>query len=788
MATQPRWNKNEAAILLEAVMNVENGTEKRKDAIVRVSGILRKMAIAQNIIVDEKYRNVNGITFQFQSMEYSAFGRISTTNKTGSKLFDEVVKLKEESHDEYEHLLKQAKEMAGEKVDTLEKEVDDMNYRSAFRNWLLNSGRNEAAVDRIVNEFDNVSAYAKMKRISAVDMWSISKAKQYSKYVHTLQEYKFFRVLQKEQYKFFRNNAKLYMTFLKAKIAPNIDNVSELVPEEEYTMTEIDQKLKDKYPVEMRDIYLILKQDAKHAYLTVQQIASKVGCDEKIVEIILTSATWSEMLGDGYVLGRNSRYRVKKIKFSVEHAYKDDTKEEIILKRAFRRGFRPQSIMDRKRFINLFEEQFEKTLTDDEVINRVSKVSFPFDDRLFLPKAIVDKITADMICHYVENYFEQKEILFYDILFEKYKESFNALVYSPEMLAAYIKFTFEGTDLFYSDKYFSYSKSAKPDITSEVVNYLIRTDRPCSYDEIYAALPHLKRNDIYFVLHYNNPEILGNSKKEYFHIEVAHVSPREQNALEIYCNRLLEGSRYITCNEIIDHLPQVDAELYEKCAGKFTKLGMRRILTYYLRTDFDVMTGVVTRKGEQMTVKEVFADYAHNHSRFTVNDIQELADYIGTVPYWDAVHSNAIRINDKDFVSDMMVDFDVDAVDNAIAFYCDDYLPLSGIVDYKRFPSCGYSWNIYLLQEYVYRFSKVFKLAFLGFTKKNASGVMVKKQQRYADFDSIVIDALAKTSVTTKQDALNYLCDSGFMTDRRYKKVEELLKKAMVLRKKNSEK
>lgn len=74
MAIQPRWNKMEAAILLEAVLNVENGLEKRKDAIVRVSATLRKMAKAQGVEIDDKYRNVNGITFQFQSMGYCALG------------------------------------------------------------------------------------------------------------------------------------------------------------------------------------------------------------------------------------------------------------------------------------------------------------------------------------------------------------------------------------------------------------------------------------------------------------------------------------------------------------------------------------------------------------------------------------------------------------------------------------------------------------------------------------------------------------------------------------------
>lgn len=787
MVVQPRWNIYEAAMLLEAVLSVENGIEKRKDAIVRVSESLRKMALTQNSNIDEKYRNVNGITFQFQSMEFSAFGRVSPTKKTGSKMFDEVVKIKNESPDEYEQILRQAKFLAGIEDDTLEKEVNDMDYKSTFKKWLINSGKDEAVVDRIMNGFENVSTYALNNKISMVNMWDISSIKQYTKYVHALQEYKFFRVLQKELYKFFQNNSKLYLIFLKEGLVLNEATVDEnkSIIEEDYATTKVDQGLKDKYPAEIKDIYQILKQDTKHAFLTTEQIASMAGCNDAVAAIILNTASWSEALGDGFVLGNNSKYRIKKqIEFSVDKAYKDDTKEEEILKSAFRRGFRIHSIMDRKRFINLFEERYGEAISDDEVASRISKISFSFDDRLFLPKAIVDRTTADSICQYIKHYFEQKEILFYDVLFKKYKEMFNSFVYCPEMLAEYIKFTIDGTPLFYSEKYFSYSQSAKPDIASEVIDYLIRADRPCSYDEIYAAMAHLNREDVYSVIHYNTPEILGNSKTEYFHIEVAHVSPRERSVLESYCKRLLERSRYITCNEVIEHLPQIDIELYGKCEGKFSTLGLRRILTYYLRNDFDVMTGVITKKGEQMTIKEVFADYAQNHSSFTVDDIQELASYTGTVPYWDSVHSNAIRINGDDFVSDSMVDFDVEAIDDAIAFYCSDYIPLAGIVDYMRFPPCGYSWNIYLLQEYVYRFSKMFKLEFLGFAKGNASGVIVKKNLGYLDFDAIITEVLSKTSITTKHDALNYLCDCGFITDRRYKKVEELLKKAMVLRKK----
>ena len=791
MAIQPRWNKVEAAILLEAVLNVENGLEERKQAIVRVSATLRKMAEKQGFEIDDKYRNVNGIIFQFQSMEFSALGRVSPTNKTGSKLFDEVVRMRKEFPSEYEELLKQAKELLTSNETKDGSKVCEMNYREAFKKWLLSLENDESAVNRIVGEFDDISDYAKNKRIFAADLWQITQAKQYMKYVQALQNYKFFRVLQKDKYKFFQKKSKLYLAFLKdaTAIAEAEELTSQHIVESDFSISDIDKDLYTRYPDEMRHIYQILKEDSKHAYLTLTQIAGMAKCKENIAEIILSDATWAEKLGDGFVLGANIKYHPKKnIELSIKKAYGLDSREEEILIKDFRRGFKPQSIMDRKRFINSYKERFDENLSDEEVVDCISKVTFSFDDRLFLPKAVIDKNTAESLRDYVENYFAQKEILFYDVLYETYKEQFNSLIYSPEMLAIYMKSTFVGTPLFFKEKYFSYSQTAKPDIGSEVIDYLIWIDRPCSYDEIYVAMPHLKKDDIYSVLHYNNPEILGNSKTEYFHVDAAHISDQERSNIETYCDRLLGDSRYITCNEIIEKLPQIDENLYERWEGRFTTLGLRRILTYYLRINFDVMTGVITRKGEQMAPKDVFADFAKRHSAFTVDDIQNLAEYIGTAPYWESVHSNAIRINSKEFISDEMIDFDVDAIDDAIAFYCNDYLPLADIVDFMRFPSCGYPWNIFLLQEYVYRFSKTFKLLALGFAKGNASGVIVKKQLDYPDFESVVIDALSKTNITIKQDAMNYLSDRGFITDRRYKKVEELLKKAVVMRKKNSEK
>ena len=60
MAKRKIWDKYEAAILLEAVLNIENNTEKRSEAIERVSKQLRSMAQNQGLSIDSTYRNANG--------------------------------------------------------------------------------------------------------------------------------------------------------------------------------------------------------------------------------------------------------------------------------------------------------------------------------------------------------------------------------------------------------------------------------------------------------------------------------------------------------------------------------------------------------------------------------------------------------------------------------------------------------------------------------------------------------------------------------------------------------
>lgn len=106
---QPSWNKYEAAILLEGLLDSMKGKLTRLEAIKAVSRDLRAMALHRGMEIDEVYRNTNGILFQMKSMESAYLGR--TVFKPATKLFADVAGLYHESCDEYKKLLREARAM-----------------------------------------------------------------------------------------------------------------------------------------------------------------------------------------------------------------------------------------------------------------------------------------------------------------------------------------------------------------------------------------------------------------------------------------------------------------------------------------------------------------------------------------------------------------------------------------------------------------------------------------------------------------------------------------------------
>ena len=183
---QPSWTKYESAILLEAVISTFDGLLSRSDAIKDVSSTLRKMAVNQGIEIDETYRNENGISFQMHSMESAYYGK--TIFKPATKMFVGIVNLYRNSPNEYQKLLKEAKEMTT-KPTTVENSF--MNY--------LSKKVSPIQLSEISTCYSEIESFCKKLNILRDPLFQTTDVEVIKKVLRTIEQNKFFRITHKKR-------------------------------------------------------------------------------------------------------------------------------------------------------------------------------------------------------------------------------------------------------------------------------------------------------------------------------------------------------------------------------------------------------------------------------------------------------------------------------------------------------------------------------------------------------------------------------------------------------------
>lgn len=108
MARPSRWDEYETALLVEAYIKVtENGGVKTR-VLQELSDNLRQMAVNKGIEIDDVYRNLNGMMWQYTFIE-KAFKKSGFGQHFPAKVFRYVVKLYLYNRKKFDEILKEAK-------------------------------------------------------------------------------------------------------------------------------------------------------------------------------------------------------------------------------------------------------------------------------------------------------------------------------------------------------------------------------------------------------------------------------------------------------------------------------------------------------------------------------------------------------------------------------------------------------------------------------------------------------------------------------------------------------
>lgn len=104
------------------------------------------------------------------------------------------------------------------------------------------------------------------------------------------------------------------------------------------------------------------------------------------------------------------------------------------------------------------------------------------------------------------------------------------------------------------------------------------------------------------------------------------------------------------------------------------------------------------------------------------------------------------------------------------------------------FQTAAAPWNLYVLENYVYKYSAEFTLLHPSFAATGVAGAIVRKSGPLKKLDSVVVDVLKQhPEIQSCQDAVVLLQHHGYTNRRRYANIEKLLASARTAARKETE-
>lgn len=315
MATrQPVWDKYEAALLLEGLLDILQGNMSKTDVIEYVSINLRKLAQKRGVEIDDQYRNTNGISFQLQSMKSAYYGY--TVSIPTTKLFTEVVTIYKNNPTEFSGILEEARAMI----------ADEKAIENSFMQY-LSTKVSPAQLSELYWCYSEIEAFCLKTKVLQSPLFQTTNYEVVKKVQRTVEQNKIFRITHRKQFNKILTAIRHYYTYIKEGRFPkgtesvfasddtksptssSVENSSTAVTvfnttNISITRTEQDKKLLQKYPIIFKRVFTALQelsQNRKNG-VSVNEIEVQINriARSAVIEEILNSASWSSPVGDNY--------------------------------------------------------------------------------------------------------------------------------------------------------------------------------------------------------------------------------------------------------------------------------------------------------------------------------------------------------------------------------------------------------------------------------------------------------------------------------------------------------
>lgn len=514
---------------------------------------------------------------------------------------------------------------------------------------------------------------------------------------------------------------------------------------------------------------------------------SSVMTDEAVAETEINSQPQQK----GYSIHENKEIEI--VAESVT-AYQDDVLLEqikIILSQYFVNGYRLDSKIEEKRFLRFYQQKFNKAFggSSEALGKKLEKCGINCSGKVFIPEQLLPVNLREEIKSFIDSELNQyKPCVYYKILFNHFRDKLlDTLITDEHILQICLMYFYK--DLWhFSENSISTSGKVRVNIDKEVINFVKEKGCVVSEEEVVHGLSFLPADKVCQAFVSNKDILISCGRKKRFHIDLFVISNKDINIVNSLIGNAIKQYKFITADELFKDIQQKIPSILSDNTS-IPDLGIRNAIASKLEYIYSFNGPIISDKRDNFSAADALLAFAHQKESFTLDDIDNMALLLNVPlnPYLKSLLEFCVRINENTFVAKNKVSFDANSTDNAISILMGDnhYLPIRPITNFSIFPECGYPWTQRLLESYLLTDSYKYTLLYSSFlTKNNVCGAIVKKDDhQFQNFDDVAAQVLADSRLTlTKENALNYLSQNGYIVQRRYGELNKVISRANALR------
>lgn len=445
-----------------------------------------------------------------------------------------------------------------------------------------------------------------------------------------------------------------------------------------------------------------------------------------------------------------------------------------ILEKYFPNGIRPNSIIDINKLKHYYFEVtgVKEWASNIDIMSLLIRIGIAHGEKVFAVSFEGRKSLVGLIGRLIS---EGHRLFYFSEFYDKHADFLLAIhIFSSELLKTVLLRSLPF--LYFSRSHFSTQSDVS--VKSEMLRCF---ESACclSHEQFKTKLPYVPIDKIKSVLAQNR-DFIWVGTGTYTHISKVEIDGVEQQVIEqkIKTKIAEHGYAFFAELDVSKHL-EINPELTETAIknGLFQKC---------LSDRYEKRGNVITPKSKVLNSIDVLRTFCLSHKRLTVTQLLEYEEEIYGRTHSQSLlvaYDTMIRVDKEHFVSDSEISFDIEATDNALLlFVSKDVIPLKAVTSFSSFPYIsGYPWNLYLLESYCKRFSRLFNCQCLSVNSRNV-GAIFRRSSGFMDYIDVLANAVAASNVELDIKIVgDYLFENGYIAQRT-SAVSKAVAKAIVLR------